>query len=140
MPVLDWTEFPDVPFDGPKLPDRWVTQGGAEVKGAWPRATLRWWETVRRMPHCRDWSVTDWEFGFGSAELHARLASGKGSFTELRQREALMGMTSDARIGQRIRYVKPSQASKVEEDQGAVPAAAANVVTVDFGDMYGSAS
>ena len=82
------------------------------------------------------WSATDWEFGFGSAELHARLSEGKGSFTELRQREALMGMTADARYSLRIRYVKPSAASKAEE----APAPKDNVVTVDFGEMYGDAS
>ncbi len=143
MPVLEWTEFPDVAFDGPKLPQRWVTPkgGGPEVKAPWPQVTKRWWETVRKMPHCRDWSATDWEFGFGSAELHARLSEGKGSFTELRQREALMGMTADARYSQRIRYVKPSAATQAEvEEPAAVAAAAGNVVAVDFGEMYGSAS
>ena len=138
MPVLEWNEFPDTPFDGPVLPQRWVKpKAGPEVKRAWPRVTVRWWETVRTMPHCRDWAPTDWEFGFMTAELHARLSEGKGSFTELRQREALMGMTSDARVGQRIRYVKPSVASKVEQE---APASADNVVAVDFGEMYGDAS
>lgn len=130
-PVHEFREIPDVPFEGHRLPDR-------EGRVGWPASTCRWWETIRRMPHAKEWTPGDWEFAFETAELHARLAERSGgSFTELRQRERLMGTTWDARNSMRIRYVKPSEATK-REDAGEVEPAASNVIPFDPAAMYGS--
>jgi hypothetical protein len=138
-PVADWTDVPDVPFEGHLLPQRFVHRGGAEVKADWPQVTTRWWGVVRRMPHCKLWSASDWEFAFGTAEVHARFSEGTGSGTELRQREAKMGVQVEDRRKLRIRYVKPSTASEVEAKTGKDPRAGGNVTKVDFG-MYGDPS
>jgi hypothetical protein len=135
--VLDFDDYPDVPFDGPKLPVRYRYADGVEVRAAWPKATLRWWEKIRRMPHTKDWSPTDWEHAFVTAELHARIAEDKGSFTELRVRERKMGTTADARRDMRIRYVAPSIATQKEEADGP-GAVASNVIAFDPASMYGT--
>jgi hypothetical protein len=135
--VLDFDDIPDIPFDGPKLPPRWIARPGdvAERKVPWPRSTARWWEKIRRMPHTKDWADTDWEWAFATAELHARIAEGRGSFVELRQRERRMGTTAEARRDMRMRYVKPSAASE-REDAGEV-AAVAPVTQIDaYREMY----
>lgn len=139
--VLDFTDIPDVPFDGPKLPARYRFAGGADERIAWPKATLRWWETIRVMPHAKDWTPTDWESAFATAEIHARLQEGTrygGTFTELRARERKMGVTADDRRDQRIRYVKPSEATKREEEAGPVVAGATVTKLDDFRDLYGA--
>ena len=137
-PVLEWTEIPDVPHDGPELPQRWALRGGLEVEIAWPVPTIRWWGKIRTMPHAKLWSATDWEFAFSSAELHARIVEGRGSLTELRQREKIMLCTLEARQGSRIRYVAPSAASRREADpvEGDPPP----VRLDDFRDLYGAVS
>jgi len=123
QPVYEWTEVEDVPFaDGPRLPTRDVIlnpddgeDGGETVKLSWPASTKRWWDTVRRMPHAKLWSDADWEFAFATAEVHARTAEGRRSYTgaELRQREKLMGVFADARRDLRIRYVPAKTAAEL---------------------------
>ncbi len=127
-----------MPFDGPGLPVRFRFEGVREVECAWPAATIRWWGKVRTMPHAKDWTPTDWEFAFAAAEIHARIVEGGKGWTELRQRERLLGMYADARAAMRIRYVAPSTASKLEAEAG--PAIAANVIPVDFAQMYEATS
>lgn len=133
--VLDFDDIPNVPFDGPRLPTRWRTVDGAEVRAAWPKATLRWWEKIRRMPHAKRWTDTDWEHAFMTAELHARISEGRGSFVELRSRERRMGTTEDARRDMRIRYVEPSAATKREDEQPVKPSS--NVIPFDAASLYG---
>lgn len=136
--VLDFDDYPDVPFDGPKLPTRWRYESGKEVRAAWPAATKRWWEKIRQMPHAKSWAPTDWEFAFTTAEGHARFTEGKGSLTELRARERRMGTTADARRDMRIRYVAPSAATKREDAGEVAPAVAASVTQLDdFRGLYG---
>jgi len=135
-PVHEFREIPNVPFDGPGLPTRWVFVGGREVEGVWPKATLAWWEDIRQMPHAKDWTPGDWQFAFATAAQHAKTAEKGLGFTELRQREFKMGTTLDARNSMRIRYVVPSEATK-RESAGEVEPVSENVIAVDFGEMYG---
>ena len=140
MAVLEFDDYPNVPFDGPALPPRFM-HFGLEIKQVgWPPATKRWWETIRTMPHAKAWTPTDWEFAFSTAEGHARYSEGKGSLTELRARERRMGTTMEARKDLRIRYVAPSEATKREEVEAAPTAAGVASVTKmdDFRAMYGA--
>lgn len=131
----DWSEVPNTPYDGdvPSLPVRMVrvqdaTGGWSTKRGTWPAATRRWWETVSRMPHCRLWMPSDWQFAVDSAEVHARWVEGLTPAAEVRIREKLLGVTLDARRDLRIRYVDPP-----------TPAAdPAEVVQLDtYRDLYG---
>ncbi len=136
--VLDFDDIPDIPFDGPKLPARWVIPRGSDVEKrvAWPKATARWWESIRRMPHTKDWADTDWEFAFTTAELHVRaVVEGKMGMTELRARERRMGTTAEARRDMRMRYVKPSVASE-REDAGETTVVAPVTQIDAYRDLY----
>ncbi len=111
-PAHEWTEIPDVPFEGgPELP--------REI--AWPTATLRWWEAVSHMPHCILWSESDWAFALDTAVVSAAFHEGdiQGA-TELRQREKVLGVTLDSRRDLRFRYVPAEQ----EEERPGVTAIA----------------
>lgn len=115
--VHEFTEVDNVPFEGgPELTPRsviadpllWAEAGVVPMEG-WPPATQRWWNAIRRMPHCTLWSEGDWEFAQLTAEVHARVCEGWKGYTgaELRQREKLMGVYLDARRDLRIKYVEP---------------------------------
>jgi hypothetical protein len=111
VPVAEWREYPNVPFPGaPEL--------GKRTSGApWPSNTRRWWRAVSRMPHCVDWTVTDWEFARDTAELHAKFHEGALSYApELRRREQWMSTTWHARRDNRIRYVDPAEVKPTEAD------------------------
>jgi len=97
-----WIEVEDTPFDGaPKLPKK---------RGRWSAWTLRWWHAVSTMPHCVLWAESDWQFAFDTALIHAAFVGGKtGAASELRHRERIMGMSRDARMRLRIRYVEPAE-------------------------------
>lgn len=97
-PTHDWTEVPNVPFEGgPDLPDR---------EAGWPAMTLRWWKVVRSMPHAVLWTESDWGFAFDTALVAAKLHAGDVRVaTELRNREKVLGTTVDFRRDLRIRYV-----------------------------------
>jgi hypothetical protein len=134
----EWREYLDVPFEGgPSLPDRpgavskedpHIEESTPAERG-FPAWTLRWWEAIRRMPHCVDWSPADWEFAFAVAEAHARFVEGwKGCATgaELRIKEKALGTTHDARRDLRIRY------APAPDPDAPLPA---NVTRVDFGEL-----
>lgn len=131
-PTYDFTEVDDVPFAGaPALRDRAtggisVLEVGAANSPDWPEATLGWWAVVSRMPHCKLWTESDWQFAMDTAEIHARTMEAWRGYTgaELRQREKLMGTYADARRDLRIKYVEP----KAKPDAEAV---AAGVVQLD---------
>jgi hypothetical protein len=116
-PNVDWIDVPDVPFEeeSPDLP---------KVRGKrWPALVERWWENVRRMPHCALWTATDWDFAvetaflklafwteYNAGEVKSTLA------TEIRRREDMLGVTGEARRKLRIRYVDPgAPVAAVEE-------------------------
>lgn len=129
MPAVhDWTEVENTPYDGPapKLPTRYLIDEGTLVRAAWPAATKRWWQVVSRMPHCRLWTESDWQFALDTAEVHARFMGGSPA-TELRTREKVLGTTADARRDLRIRYVDPQP----ESSPGEV------VKLDDYRDLYG---
>lgn len=124
-PIAEWTEVENVPFDGPALPRRrdelspvdeivMAAKNEAPIAYTWPTQTLRWWEAVRTMPHCKLWGAADWEVAFTAAEIHARTMEGWKGYTgpNLLQREKLMGMYADARRDLRIRYVEPKAKAK----------------------------
>ena len=103
-PVHDWLEVERVRFEGaPKLP-------GKQPSGmAWPKWTRDWWKAISTMPHCSYWDDEDWRFAIETAVVAAEFHSGNvKAATELRQREAIMGTTYDARMKLRIRYVEPA--------------------------------
>lgn len=104
-PVLGWIEIPDVPFEpqeehelGPHM----------EARRKWAPATLAWWEAVSRMPHCILWGPEQWQFARSTALVYDRWVRGDNARAgEIRQREAKLGTTFDARRDLRIRYVNP---------------------------------
>lgn len=110
-PTYDWTEVPDVPFEGGrKLPARWL-EGRS-----WPTRTKQWWSALSSMPHCVLWSDADWQYAIDTAYVHAAFAKGDMRVAaELRNREKLLGNTLDSRRDIRIRYVDPN-APAVEDD------------------------
>ncbi len=68
------------------------------------------------MPHCRNWSPTDWQFGVETALMKQAFwleyAEGKmqsTTATEIRRREDQMGTTGEALRKLRIRYVPADQ-------------------------------
>ncbi len=102
-PTHDWTEVPDVPFRGIKLPAKWID---GQV---WPARTKQWWAALSTMPHCVLWTPADWQFALDTAHVHATFATGELRVAaELRNREKILGNTLDARRDLRIRYVTPS--------------------------------
>lgn len=129
-PVHDWTEVRDVPFaGGPKLP-RLRPDGKP-----WPKRTKAWWLAVSTMPHCVLWRDSDWSFALDVAQLAAAFHEGDmARGPELRQREALLGTTLDARRDLRIRYLPVvARAEPPTEEQEAAPVAKLD----DYRDVYG---
>jgi hypothetical protein len=111
-PAHDWTEVEDVPFDdGPELPE--YRPDGRP----WPEATKVKWETWRSMPHAKLWGPAEWSYAVDAVCLAASFHdSGEARFaTELRNRERVLGTTTEYRRDLRIRYVDA-------EDDNEVPA------------------
>ena len=118
-PTHDWVEVVDEPFEGkppvalPASRSIMTSDGIADIK--LHNQTKAWWRRISRMPHCRLWSESDWEFALETALVADALFYGRTTAaTELRQREKLLGTTVDARRDLRIRYVEP----KGEVDDG----------------------
>ncbi len=103
MPRHDFIEVENVP-----------NTRAMKLVGKWSRNTRRWYRIIAQMPHCRLWSKTDWLFAIESAMVAEQFYRTKSAVysKELRAREAIMGVTADARRALRIRYVEP-----VEEDE-----------------------
>lgn len=112
-PTHDWTDVEATPFtDAPpvELPDsrRIVNKLGETLDLSLNPMTVRWWERLRRMPHCVLWSESDWQFAADTALVADAFYYGQTSAAvELRQREKILGTTVDARRDLRIRYVDP---------------------------------
>lgn len=117
----DWVQVPDKPFRGkrPTLPTKRLVavRGGGSEEVALLKLTRDWWAGVSSMPHCVLWSTTDWQYAITTA-LVADLAyrGSTSAASELRQREAILGTTVDARRDLRIRYVTPLEAAAATED------------------------
>ena len=106
---IDWIEVPDVPYDGDrqKLPTQRtiVTREGQE-KVRLQTMTRKWWDTISRMPHCVLWTESDWMFAVTTAMVADAAYCGIASAAvELRNREKVLGTTTDFRRDLRIRYV-----------------------------------
>lgn len=113
----DWTTVENTPWVGPSpdLPSR--------GRQRWHVETRAWWEAVRRMPHCRLWTETDWRFAIETARLVEEFWRGElNRAAELRLRSAKLGLTHEDRLKLRIRYAEPV-------DEAATSAADPAVVT-----------
>ena len=120
--VHEWTEVPNVPYEGevPLLPQRWAVdkEEGVKVHLEWPARTRQWWRVISSMPHCVLWTEADWTYALDVAEIHARFIEGANG-TELRIREKMLGNTMDSRRDLRIRYV-PVKPEPVDGAGGSV--------------------
>lgn len=78
------------------------------------------------MPHAALWTDTDWEFAFHTATIAAAMHEAPPdkvttAATELRQREAILGLTHESRMKLRIRYVdaaldaEPEQVTRLDD-------------------------
>ncbi len=114
-----WLDYVNTPYTGPgfdmELPATPGIQWFGQVEG--------WWEQVRQMPHCKDWSPTDWIFALETALLKQNAYSEffggtmhATMWTEIRRREDQMGCTVEARRKLGIRYVDPAQATQEETE------------------------
>lgn len=126
----DWVEVVSAPFAGRPLvglpSKRRITDRYGEVRvSAWEPMTKTWWKTISSMPHCRLWTIADWQFAVATAVIADKTFRGDSSAAaELRQREKILGTTIDARRDLRIRYVL-----KIDEPRLAVvlPSAMASI-------------
>ena len=110
-----WIDYVNIPYTGPgselELPDTPGIQWFGQVQG--------WWEQIRQMPHCKDWSPTDWIFAIETAlfkqNVYSEMFGGTvhaTMITEIRRREDQMGTTMEARRRLGIRYVDPAQVAQ----------------------------
>jgi len=114
----EWTEVANRPFEGvspdlPKLPNR----------ARYHPLVATWWDMVRQMPHCKNWTPTDWQYAVETALLKhyfwTDAAAGEvktTAATEIRRREDNMGTTEEARRKLRIRYVDVPDDDVEDED------------------------
>jgi hypothetical protein len=124
-PTYEWTEVPDVPFNGrvPALPKHPL---------GWPALTKRWWQAISRMPHCVLWTDTDWQYAIDTAVVAAAFHRGDvRAAAELRNREKVLGTTFDTRRALRIRYLSPD--AEENEDDASVTALADYRAMLDDG-------
>lgn len=121
-PVYEWVEVPAVPYRGPHptLPaTRMVSTAFGPKSYPLQALTRRWWKSVYTMPHCVLWRESDWMFALATAIVaDAAFCGGVGAATELRNREKILGVTADARMGLRIRYVDPNAESSAPPQEG----------------------
>jgi hypothetical protein len=111
-PVADWVEVEDVPYAGP-----WPELPRLPGRAKWNEFALRWWDTIRVMPHVVLWDDADWLNAVETAIMKhyyfravANDEATTSAATEIRRREADIGTTMEARRKLRIRYVEPKQA------------------------------
>lgn len=107
----DFVDVPDLPYVGPgserDLP---------EIPGLpWYAQVEAWWAIVRKMPHVRLWTESDWLFAIETAvyknQVYGELFGGAMPVTlatEIRRREDILGMTMEARRKLGIRYADPA--------------------------------
>lgn len=117
--AFDWIEVEDKPFRG-KIPvsvpaKRRIRDDRGNMRPvAWEPMARAWWRTISSMPHCRIWTKSDWEFALMTMVVADNVArGGQGAAGELRQREAIMGVTFDSRRDLRIRYVERLPETKI---------------------------
>lgn len=114
--VIGWIEVPDVPFEPREEHALGKHPEGGRTK--WKPATEAWYDAVSRMPHCILWGPAQWQFARSSALVYDRWLRGDNARAgEIRQREAKMGTTFDARRDLRIRYVNPKAGQLVDDER-----------------------
>jgi hypothetical protein len=111
-PVADWVEVDDVPYAGP-----WPELPKLPGRAKWNELAMRWWDTIRVMPHCALWDDADWLYAVETAVMKhyyfravANDEATTSAATEIRRREDNIGTTMEARRKLRIRYVEPEHA------------------------------
>lgn len=102
-PTHDWVEVENVPFGGGrKLPSK--RSNGKQ----WTARIRDKWDSWRRMPHAKLWQESEWQFALDTIELAAQFHDGDPKVAvELRNRERVLGTTTDFLRDLRIRYVEP---------------------------------
>lgn len=140
-PNADWTEVPDVPYPGP-WPELPGLPGGKRAK--WNELALRWWDTIKVMPHCALWDDADWLYALETLYMKhfyfRDVANDEGTTsaaTEIRRREDYLGTTMEARRKLRIKYidaedegVQDAVGQGVEDDEDDAPKPAGKPGTV----------
>lgn len=124
-PSVDWVEVANIPYEGerPELPEsRTIVTRNDQVQVDLQPLTVRWWDTVSRMPHCSLWTESDWMFALTTATVADAAFCGIASAaTELRNREKVMGTTVEYRRDLRIRYIdqavndKPAEVANIAD-------------------------
>lgn len=113
--VIGWVEVPDRPFEPQEEHALGPHPEGGRTR--WKPATAQWYDVISRMPHCILWAPEHWQFARSTALVYDRWIRGDNSRAgELRQREAKLGTTWDARRDLRIRYVNPKAGHLVTND------------------------
>lgn len=129
---IEWAEVENTPYTSqkgkPKIPGyRTIIVDGEPVDVEWQEESIQWWKAVSTMPHCSLWTPAEWQFA--KATLYLADSAFRGdtrAFGELRQREAKMGTTREARNNLRIRYVEPSPIKNAEEFEEATGVSVTN--------------
>lgn len=121
---LDWTDVPDQPFHAGC--ERELPQLGNRKK--WHPEVLRWWETLRVMPHACLFEESDWVYAIETAYIrqahYVTMSAGQLNTTtavELRRRDDVLGTTAEARRKNRIRYIDPARYHAMYGDLNAGP-------------------
>lgn len=115
-PKVEWTQVEDIPYvsqSKPKRPStRYITDSdGNTSREEFTSEAIAWWDTVSRMPHCVLWKDSDWLFAKATMLLVDDLWRGNSKIaSEIRQREAKMGVTLESRNALRIKYVESKKA------------------------------
>lgn len=93
---------------GPALPD--------VMDEPWHKATLKWWENLRRSPQSLTWIQTDWDFLTDTALMHHQMwARGRWDFAaELRLRTAKFGITPRDRQDMGLKIEQPATKSSTK--------------------------
>ncbi|MBP2479111.1 hypothetical protein JOF53_007983 [Crossiella equi] len=97
--AYNWVEVEATPYPGPSpdLPEN--------DENPWHPRTLEWWESIRRMPHCRLWTESDWMFAVETVVLVEDYWRGNTKMApELRLRYGKLGVSYEDRLKLRIRY------------------------------------
>lgn len=121
--LTNWVDVEDKPYDGPS-PDL-----PSDV--LWPVQTRAWYEVVRHLPHAVLWDDGEWQEILTTALLHASVwrepdKPSAAVLSELRQREKALGLTAEARVDLRIRYVEPRKTEPEPEESAPAKVVALN--------------
>lgn len=112
-PAPEVTVEPDAELRGDPLPELppVLDDDGEWRERPWPELTKAWWETWRRSPQAKTFTLTDWDFLLETALLHRAFVGGNLSLaSELRLRAAKFGATVEDRMRLRLQIADPGPA------------------------------